>query len=352
MPASRRVLLALAAASLLAGVVGGLQRMGALPFGTLGGAAALSHGTLMVSGFLGTVIALERAIAYGGRVALFAPAASALGAGCLLAGFAQPAAVLLLAAPLVLCAVSAGIVRRQRAVHNVALLVGALAWLAGNVALVAGASPDAVAAWWFAFIVLTVAAERLELGRLRPRHALAPALFLACSALLLAGAALAGVERGGTILFAAALLAMAAWLFAFDLAWRTVRTHGYARYAAYALLAGYAWLVVAALAWVAKDATLLGAGARDAALHAIALGFAFSMIFAHAPIIVPVVARVRVRYTPLFYVPLALLHLSLAWRIFAGLTDIAVRRQGAWLDAAALLLFAASLVHATRTPAP
>jgi hypothetical protein len=349
MPASRRLLLALAAASLLAGIAGGLQRMGALSLGALGAAPAFAHGTLMVCGFLGTVIALERAIAFGGRAALAAPAASALGAACAVGGLALPAAVLLVVAPLVLVVVSAGIVRRQRAVHNVALLVGALAWLAGDAALVAGASLDRVAAWWFAFIVLTVAAERLELGRLRPRHALAPPLFLACTALLLAGAALSATGRAGAMLFAAALLAMAAWLFAFDIAWRTVRTSGYARYAAYALLAGYAWLVVAALAWVARELAPIGPAARDAALHAVALGFAFSMIFAHAPIIVPVVARVRVRYTPLFYAPLALLHASLAWRVFAGLADVAARRQGAWLDAAALLLFAITLVYAART---
>ena len=124
------------------------------------------------------------------------------------------------------------------------------------------------------------------------------------------------------------------------MAWRTIRAPGYARYAACALLAGYAWLAAAAGAWAAPPAL----GLRDLALHALGLGFAFSMIFAHAPVIVPVVARVRLRFSAAFYVPLVALHASLAWRVVAGLHDIAQRRTGAWLNAAALVLFAVTVV--------
>ena len=185
---SRRLLLGLAGLCLLAGVTGGLQRLGVV-LRIDGAALAASHGALMVCGFLGTVITLERAIAWGGRGALAAPLASALGVAFALAGLAAPAALLLIAAPALLCVLCVGIVRRQRAVHNVALLAGALAWLAGNAALVTGAMPDAVAAWWFTFIVLTVAAERLELGRLRPRRAAVLPAFVACAALRVVGAA-------------------------------------------------------------------------------------------------------------------------------------------------------------------
>jgi hypothetical protein len=203
-----------------------------------------------------------------------------------------------------------------------------------------------VAAWWFTFIVLTVAAERLELGRLRPQRAAARPLFLACGALLVVGAASLPASTAPRLPFAAGLLATALWLAAFDIAWRTLRAGGYARYAACALLAGYAWLGVAAVAWA-----LPAYGLRDVALHAIGLGFAFSMIFAHAPIIVPVVARVRVQFSPLFYVPLVALHASLLWRVGPGWHDFAARREGAWLNAAALLLFVVTLLAAiVRSP--
>ena len=70
-----------------------------------------------------------------------------------------------------------------------------------------------------------------------------------------------------------------------------------------------------------------------AALHAIFVGFVFSMVFGHAPVILPAVLRVRFPYHPALYVPLALLHASLAVRIFLSTT------AGAWGNAAAIALF-------------
>ena len=77
------------------------------------------------------------------------------------------------------------------------------------------------------------------------------------------------------------------------------------------------------------------------------LGFVFSMVFGHAPIIFPAVLRVAVPYHPVFYVPLALLHLSLALRL-AG--DLAVqpdwRSMGGALNAVALLAFILNTIAA------
>ena len=81
-------------------------------------------------------------------------------------------------------------------------------------------------------------------------------------------------------------------------------------------------------------------GARDAGLHAILLGFVFSMVLGHAPVIFPAVTRAAVPYHWSFYVPLALLHISLAVRIAGDLLEMADwRRFGGMANAAALLLF-------------
>ena len=79
------------------------------------------------------------------------------------------------------------------------------------------------------------------------------------------------------------------------------------------------------------------------------------MVFGHAPVIFPAVLRVTMPYHAAFYVPLALLHLSLAVRI-AG--DAAHRidwvRVGALGNALAIAVFiatAASAVWRGRRPA-
>ena len=339
------VLLAAVALSLVGGVAGGLLRAGvALPAasGAWFGAALLSHAALMVCAFFGTVIGIERAVALKRRAAFAAPLASGLAGLCLLAGFDAAARGLLVAASLVFVAVNLVIVRRQRAPHTVLLLASALAWLAGNLLHALREAGAATLAWWFAFLVLTIAAERLEMTRLMRRRPSAQAAFHAIVAALLAGAAASlPWPRAGGVLFGAALVLLAFWLLAFDIARRTVRTAGLSRYMAVCLLGGYAWLGIGGAAW---GAMVLGAPARDIALHALGLGFVFSMVMGHAPVILPAIARVKLQYGWPFYIPLAGLHLSLALRLGPGAFDSAWRSAGALLNALAMLAFALTVL--------
>lgn len=330
-PKVRLALLLLAAAALVSGVAGGLSRLG-LPLSVP--AAAAFHGALMTSGFLGTVISLERAVALGSRWAYAAPLAAGVGTLLPFMGYHFAGVVLWLAAPLLLFAASLAIVARQVATHTTLLAAAAFAWFVGN-AIFATRWTGAAPAWWFTFLVLTIAAERLEMTRLARRPAISGPLFLAAVALLAAGAVASIFDaQAGRVVFGAALCALAAWLGAFDIARRTVKAEGFARYAAIALLAGYAWLAVGGVAWA------MGPEHRDAALHALGLGFVFSMIFAHAPLIVPVVLKQRVRFTAFAYMPLALLHASLLVR----LSDESLRPLGGVLNATAIVLFAAGVI--------
>jgi hypothetical protein len=316
-PRARVPLLLLGFVALAFGIAGGLVRLGAsIP--APAGAIAL-HGALMVSGFLGTVIALERAVALGRLWAYAAPLASGLGGLCLLAGFAAPGFALLALAAAVLVAASAAVLARQPSLEMATLLAGAVAWLAGNLALYA-ALP--AVPWWIAFFALTIGGERLELSRYLRRGAFARGAFALLAAALLATPIVPRVM--GLV-----LLLLALWLFAFDLARVTVRQQGLPRYIAVCLLTGYAWLALG-------GALLAAAVAYDAALHAIFVGFVFSMVFGHAPLILPAVLRVKLPYHALLYAPLALLHASLAVRVFVSVP------LGAWGNAAAIALFIAS----------
>jgi hypothetical protein len=95
---------------------------------------------------------------------------------------------------------------------------------------------------------------------------------------------------------------------------------------------------------------LLGGGALsgsgphyDAALHALLVGFVFSMVFGHAPIIFPAVMRVRIPWSPLFYLPLALLHLGLLLRV-GGVLLGKLPAHAALFNAATLAVFVLTLL--------
>ena len=342
------VLAACVAASLLAAVLGGLLRVGVALPGTADaawlGRAALAHAALVMCGFFGTVIGIERAVAARWRAAWLAPLGSGLAGLALLAGDAAVAGGWLVAAASVFVAVNVVLLLRQRAPHTGLLLASAVAWWIGNLLFAAGASGGAVVPWWFAFLVMTIAAERLEMTRLMRRRPGAQLSLLLVLSLMVLGAGLsAGSAAAGGLLFGAALLALAAWLLVFDAARRTVRADGLSRYMAVCLLGGYAWLAIGGLAWAA---TALGLPVRDAALHALGLGFVVSMIMGHAPVILPAVARVKLLFGGFFYVPLAALHASLLLRLGAGWTHFPWRAQGALLNALAIALFAATAAGA------
>ncbi|HWI83048.1 hypothetical protein [Ramlibacter sp.] len=345
---ARLVFVALVAICLLTGVAGGLLRLGVVIPATASsewlGRAGLAHAALMICAFLGTVIALERAVAVKLRAAFAAPLASALGGICLLAGQAAVAAWLLVAASLVFAWVNVVVVRRQSAPHTQLLLAAAGTWLAGNVLYAMGEGSGAVLPWWFAFLVMTIAAERLEMTRLMRRRPAAPWLLLAVLGAMAAGAAWSWLSpRAGGVLYGLSLLLLAWWLVTYDIARRTVFAQGLSRYMAVCLLGGYVWLGVAGVAWIA---TALGHPWRDTALHALGLGFIFSMMMGHAPVILPAIARVKLQFGWPFYLPLAALHLSLAVRLGWGSLEAARRVTGAQWNAASIALFAATIAGA------
>ncbi|MBK0392574.1 hypothetical protein [Ramlibacter algicola] len=354
-PAARPARLAaagplLAAAAVLAGIAafgGGLLRAGVPWPGTPGTAwatAAALHGALVIGGMLGTVIGLERAVALRHPLGWTSPVASALAAAALLAGRVAEGALLLALASACFVAVNVALMRRQPAPHTRLLVLAAAGWLAGNVLFAAAAPADAIVPWWFTFLVATIAAERLEMTRLMRRHPAAEWRLHALLALLVAGAAATFFSpRAGGAVFGAALLLLAGWFLRHDIARRTLHAPGLPRYMAVCLLAGYGWLGIGGIAWIA---TAYGAPVRDAALHAIGLGFVASMVLGHAPVILPAIAGWKLAFGRAFYLPLALLHLTLLARLAGGAVDATWRAAGAAGNALALLVFIAVVAGA------
>ncbi|WP_244622773.1 hypothetical protein [Microvirga brassicacearum] len=308
----RILCLALAAIALLSGLCGGMWRLGwTIPHGS---SLAELHGPLLISGLFGTLIGLERAVALGRDWSYAAPALSGLGTLTLLAG--APTAVgagLFILASATLAAASLVITAKQPAVFTGALLFGALTWFSGNVLWLIGNSVPDVVGWWLAFLILTVAGERLELSRLVAPKRGSEAMFLFAVGLLILGAQNGLMTPNGAVLYGLALVFTTTWLLRHDIASHNLRQQGQTRFSAACMMSGYVWLGLSGVALVAAPP---GAALHtyDFALHAVLIGFALSMVFGHALIILPAVTGIRIAYRPFMYAPLALLHASLVIR--------------------------------------
>lgn len=340
----------LAILALLAALWAGLLRLGwQLP--ALTPSLAMAHGPLMISGFLGTLITLERAVALKQKWMYIPPLLAGLGGLLSLLIQSLPLGpILITLASLGGVLILIEITRRETALHTVTMLLGALTWFVGNVLWLFGWQIFQVVFFWQAFLVLTIAGERLELSRvLRPSRR-GQVLFGAIALLYLAGIILATFNtQVGTRLSALALLSLALWSIRNDIAWRNLN-HKFplTLYIAWCLALGFIWLGIGGGLSLVFGAQV--AGPRyDAVLHVVFVGFVISMIFGHAPIIFPAILGVPINFQPAFYLHLILLHASLALRVFADYANLHLLRMwGGLLNEVAILLFIGMTVYSIR----
>ncbi len=336
----RVALLAPAFLVLAVGALAGLVRIG-WPGSPAPAAAVIWHGPVLVGGFYGALIALERAVAVQKRWTFAAPALAATGA--LAAAFGADvrlAATLVAAGSAVFVGASIVVFARERAAFTAMLIGGALAWLVASALWILAAPVPRIVPWWIAFLALTIAGERLEMTRLTPMPSWSRSIFSAIGAVAIVAcvvtlfAPVLGMRGLGL-----ALVLLALWIGRFDAARRTLRTRGVTRFMALALFSAWAWLAVAGLVLLAAG-RLSSGPLYDAALHTTFLGFGLSMIFGHAPIVLPAVTGLDVPYRRWMYAPLAVLHASVGLRVVCDLAGLFTLRRWAGLaNAVAIALF-------------
>jgi hypothetical protein len=151
----------LAILALLAALWAGLMRLGwRLP--PLTPSLVMAHGPLMISGFLGTLITLERAVALRQKWMYLPPLLSGLGWLITLLIPSPPLGpILLTLASLGGVAILIEITRREFALHTVTMLLGAVMWFAGNLLWLFGWQVFQVVFFWQAFLVLTIADDTI-----------------------------------------------------------------------------------------------------------------------------------------------------------------------------------------------
>jgi hypothetical protein len=295
---------------------------------------------------------LERAVGLRGWWTYLAPLLTGAGALLIIVGvMGRAPASLITAGSLCFWVVTLWVVRLQRVTFTIVMSAGALAWGVGNLLWRAGWPFNRVVPWWIAFLALTIVGERLDLSRFQRSSKWSQPLLYAALGIFAAGLLLTSFRQiPGERLLGLGLVALAAWLGRFDIARRTVRQHGLSRFMAACLLAGYVWLAAAGALMMAFSP--LESGLRyDAVLHSFFLGFVFSMIFGHAPVIFPAVLGLQPSFRTAFYAHAALLHLGLILRVGADVARWGVGRQwGGSLNALAIGLFLINTVLSFVVP--
>jgi hypothetical protein len=348
--ALRYPLFAVVLLMMLAGGWAALLRAGiALP--TLTPALVGMHGPLMIGGVFGALISLERAVAVSSLLqarlhwSFLAPFLAATGGVLLVVQGASPAAKLCLlgaSALLTLVYAHTATVRHFWSLHTAIMTLGAALWFTGNLVWLTGAAVPVLVYGWMGFIVLTIVGERLELSRVLRLTKRSERLLIIAVAVYVVGTLLAFVDLAvGARAAGAGAILIGMWLLRYDLAGRQLRQSGLTRYIAVCLFSGYLWLVIAGIFAIGYGA-VYGGYPYDAIIHALVGGFVFSMVFGHAPLIFPALTGRQIAFSSAFYLPLALLHLSILLREISNLSaSFQGRMWASGINAAAVLLFMA-----------
>ncbi|HJO07931.1 MAG TPA: hypothetical protein QGG37_11415 [Chloroflexota bacterium] len=352
---NRRLLVIPALLAVLIGIWAGLVRVG-WDWPMPRGGWVPDHGPLLVSGFLGTVIGMERAVALDRRPAFIAPLLGAVGILTLVLGAPSPTAqILMIGAAIGMTAVNVlGPLSRGRfADHALVVISGSLMWLAGNVLWAFGFAGYQLTLFWIGFVALTIGGERLELSQFSRPGPRARVLFWVFAALLPLGAGLsAGGIWSGQRILGAGLVTLTLWLVRYDFARRIAGKAGLSRYMAFTLTSGYVWMFIAGASWL-YHGNLVAGPIYDGAVHSFFLGFVIVMIFAHAPVIFAAMAGISEAFHPMLYAPVALMHGSLAARFLGDLfAEPGLRQWGALLNAVALVVFLVFMVRLAQRARP
>jgi|JI81BgreenRNA_FD_contig_21_6150755_length_1374_multi_13_in_0_out_0_1 hypothetical protein len=325
------------ASALVAGINGGILRLGAATQWFPESAAI--HALLLIGGFLGSLITLERSFNTNSR---WLAAWNAL--SVIFLYFHLP--ILAVIVNTITAAVLSLLLLKQfnkfGTLAQLWMATGSLLWFAGGLVYLLDGRIAAAVPWWIAFLLFTIVAERLDLSKFLPTPLLAKRMLNG----LLSGyilSLLLPFHSLGLHLQGAFAVAIALWLFRYDMAKRLIRKQGQFRYIGIGLTTGYFWLL-------AFGFTLLFgsdfSGFYELFLHSFFVGFVFSMIWAHAPILLPALLGSRIHvYRPGLIFVWALFQLSLCGRLIAVLTtNTPLRLWLGTLNAVSILLMLASML--------
>lgn len=332
----------LAMLSLITGLLAGLQRIGwNLPINNI----LPDHGAIMVGGFLGTLIILEKIIPLKRNILYVFPIIS--GASVVLFFIGQP---IYSVACLVFASAGLSIIFfiywiREKSSIYFLMVAGAICWLTGNILLIIHNFYPVSLPWWMAFVLLIITAERLELMKFLPVSSNQKMIFIGMLLTFVTGC-LISFHGVGNYLAAFSLVGSSIWLMRHDVVALNLRKKDLPRYVGVALLSGYFALLLSGTFLLILTEQPLG---YDIVVHSFFIGFVFSMIFAHGPIILPGVLGISAKpYHSIFFIWLAMLHGSWITRAISDITiDMQLRKYSGLISAIAIIGYFLSLAVVT-----
>lgn len=296
---------------------------------------AAHHGAIMVGGFLGTLISLEKIIPLKRKSLLLIPVFNATSVVFFFSGQPEVSIYILVCSSVALALVFFHYFRTQRSIVYLLMLAGALCWATGNFLLLTKLFYPLAFPWWAAFTLLIIAAERLELMQFLPVSRFSKIMFVSLLLSFIIGAFFS-FHGTGNLICGLALVGVATWLMKNDVIGINLKKENLPKFVAISLLAGYIALLFSGVLFLTLSDQWL---TYDAIVHSFFIGFVFSMIFAHGPIILPGVMGISASpYHKGLYLWLLILQISWVIRVIADVVvSLELRKISGLLSATAIV---------------
>ena len=319
---------------LLSGLWSGLNRIG---WNLNITSVSAHHGAIMVGGFLGTLIALEKIIPIKKKILYLIPVVNASSVFFFFLNQPRISIYVLIASSTALAFVFLYYFRKQRTIIYALMFIGAICWVTGNILLLTKFFYPLAFPWWAAFVLFIIAAERMELMKFRPVSRFNKNIFVIMLLCFVIGV-LFSFHGAGNLVCGLSLIGVSLWLLKNDMIGINIKKNNLPKFTAISLLMGYVCLLLTGIFFFSLSDQWL---TYDAIVHTFFIGFVFSMIFAHGPMILPGILGISVTpFNPILYLWLVVLHISWLIRIFADvLIELEVRKISGLLSAFAMLSY-------------
>jgi hypothetical protein len=321
--------------ALLLSLFAGWERMGILLVHNI---PAAEHGAMMIGCFLGGLIMLERAAALRVRWSYLGTLISGIGLFLFLFGENTMGYIALIVAALAYILMLIYTSRIQKTTEILWPLLGALCLLTGNILLLVYQLYPLVIMWWMCFLLFTILGEKFSTIPGKGAILLKQVMIALSLGAIFVGLLLPFHGSGG-IFFGIGLIILSCWLLLYHINIKNILSKGYPGYFSLAMLFGFSWLLITGILMI------VGTSHYDAQLHGFFIGFVFSLIFGHAPAMLPRVLSGITLYHPLLYGWLLILNLALMLRIFADLSGMYnIYRYAGMLNGLVILTFLITMI--------